>query len=381
MTQSTSKFKVLILCLGLVIQTACTSSFIPGSGPSNSEIIKSQSIPDNIPVLDINAQNIQGLSGGFKNAPDLGLWQKAKPNLKLGAGDVIQISMWEAPPAVLFGSAGVGSSSDSIGISGGILNLPEQIVSSQGYIVVPFVGKVRATGRSLTDIEDMIRGHLSKIANKPQVIARLVQNNHNSISIISDGRSLTLPLTPKGERLIDVLPNVVDIKKIKSTSLLVSRGGNRITVRASDLSRQDLLNFYLYPGDTVRVLQDPYTISVLGASNANTTVPFGDEGLTLAEAIAKTAGLNDYRADPKGVFVFRKNASIDEASSVQAVGQPIIYRLDLTKPDAMAMVQRFTLKDKDILYVSNASGTELQKFLSIIGSITSPVANTKAVTQ
>lgn len=47
----------------------------------------------------------------------------------------------------------------------------------------------------------------------------------------------------------------------------------------------------------------------------------------------------------------------------------------------MAMVQRFTLKDKDILYVSNASGTELQKFLSIIGSITSPVANTKAVTR
>lgn len=363
------------------MQSACTSSFLPGSGPSNSQIIKSQAIPDNIPVLDINAQTVQGLSSEFKKDTNLSFWQKGKPVLKLGAGDVIQISMWEAPPSVLFGSAGVGSSSDSIGISGGILNLPEQIVSSQGYIVVPFVGKVRATGRSLADIEDTIRGHLSKIANKPQVIARLVQNNNNSISIISDGRSLNLPLTPKGERLIDVLPNVVDIKKIKSTSLLVSRGNSKITVRASDLSRQDYLNFYLHPGDTVRVLQDPYAISVLGASNTNTTVAFGDEGLTLAEAIAKTAGLNDYRADAKGVFVFRKNASIDEAASVQAVGKPVIYHLDLTQPDAMSLIQRFTLKDKDILYVSNASGTELQKFLGIIGSITNPVANAKTVTQ
>ena len=351
-----------------------TTAFLPASGPSSSTIVNSKT-SKNIQVVDITSQNFTQYNLTSDRLYNQSFWYRSKPVLKLGAGDVIQISMWEAPPAVLFGSTGI-SSGDAIGLSGGVLNLPEQIVSAQGYIVVPFVGSVQTQGKTLADIESLIKNKLSKIANKPQVIARLVQNNTNTVSLIADGRSFTIPLTPKGERLIDLVAKVGEIKKVKSMSFAVIRGQNQISVRASDLSDKDMYNIYLYPGDTVRVLQEQYDVSVLGAANVNTVLSFGDNGLTVADAIAKTAGINDYKANAKGIFIFRKSTTLlndDEQSK--------IYRFDLTTSEGVMVAQKFNLKDKDILYISNASGAELQKFLSIIGSALNPVAATKNIAQ
>ncbi len=38
-------------------------------------------------------------------------------------------------------------------------------------------------------------------------------------------------------------------------------------------------NIYLYPGDTVRVMQDQYEVTVLGATDSNTILNYGDNGL------------------------------------------------------------------------------------------------------
>ena len=120
----------------------------------------------------------------------------------------------------------------------------------------------------------------------------------------------------------------------------------------------------------------PQVITVLGATNANAAVDFGDDGLTVAEAIGRVSGLNDYRADPRGVFVFRRaeRATADVNDPERTL--PTVYRIDVRDTQGMMLAQNFHLRDKDMLYVSNAPSVQLQKVLNMFNSTINSAAST-----
>jgi polysaccharide export outer membrane protein len=90
---------------------------------------------------------------------------------------------------------------------------------------------------------------------------------------------------------------------------------------------------------------------------------FEAQGITLAQALARVGGLQDYRADPKGVFVFRVEN-----------GLPTVYQMDLRNPAAFFSAREFPMRTKDVLYIANAPATELQKFLGILGAVVAPAS-------
>jgi polysaccharide biosynthesis/export protein len=128
------------------------------------------------------------------------------------------------------------------------------------------------------------------------------------------------------------------------------------------------------------LVQAPQTFSIFGATAQNTEVPFGAEKLTLAEALAKADGLQDMRADPQGVFLFR----FEPSSTVGALNapplptgpngtSPVVYRLNLKDAMSYFDAERFPIEDKYIIYVANAPLTELQKVFTLINTVTGPV--------
>ena len=375
------------LSIAVSMLTAC-AGWLPSSGPSyrqiNSEshVIKQNSNDGvGIVVVDVTEDLVQKLSFSSSGLIQDGIpaaWRLGKPNLVVGQGDSVQVSIFEAPPAVLLsGSSALSNAADlSIGSGAGVMNLPEQMVSQSGVIVVPFAGLIPAAGKTTAQVEQIIRMRLSKIANQPQVVARVTQNVSNTVVVLSDGRSIRMPLTAKGERLLDVLPLSGDAKRVRGTSIRLTRLGVTRYISANALSENPDNNIYLQKGDVVSVLQDPYRITVLGATNANAAVDFGDDGLTVAEAIGRVAGLNDFRADPRGIYVFRKQAlthlgedNFDEARS------PAVFRIDVRDARGMMLAQSFKLQDKDMLYVSNASSAQLQKVLNMFNSTLAPATN------
>jgi polysaccharide export outer membrane protein len=118
-------------------------------------------------------------------------------------------------------------------------------------------------------------------------------------------------------------------------------------------------------------------------------VPFEADRVTLADAVGQAGGLLDLRADATGVFVFRYEdpqyfQAIEQMTpqdlglpNATAAGVPVVYQLDFKDPRGFFAAQRFLMRDDDVLYVSNATGTDLQKLLSIFsGSVSSAAAAT-----
>ena len=130
----------------------------------------------------------------------------------IGAGDILQVTILEAPPAVLFGPSttfGADSTSQILAMSAGLgqrAALPDMTVDANGRIRVPFAGSVLAGGLTPQQLEREIAARLAGKAHDPQVAVSIARNSSSTVAVVSDdGYATRVALNPRGERLLDVI--------------------------------------------------------------------------------------------------------------------------------------------------------------------------------
>ncbi|HFC8517391.1 TPA: polysaccharide biosynthesis/export family protein [Neisseria weaveri] len=368
-----------VLCAILIISAGCGN--LPTSGPTQIGVIglKSQtaqvSVPD-VAVIDVDenvTSDLYRVAYGQSFA-DFGLRGSSSIDV-IGAGDVLEITLWEAAPAVLFGGA-----LNSLGSgSARTVNLPPQMVNSKGVISVPFLGAVSVRGKTTEVIQKEIVGRLKKMANQPQAMVRVVQNNSSNATVIRAGRSIRMPLTGHRERVLDAVAAIGGTDSgVQDISVQMTRRTMVRTVALETITAQPAQNIVLQPGDVITLLSKPLSFTALGALGKNQQISFSAKGMNLGEAIGASGGLLDRRANPKGVFVFRYQSlnllPKEEKEKWLAKGYdvsmevPTVYRMNLLDANSLFWLQKFPMKDKDIVYVANAPLAEMQKFLQFVFS-------------
>jgi len=365
--------------------SGCASySGMPSSGPSRSQI---EALPETrnvtgIQIVDVNdAVARKLLASEKKNLFSDTFGASAQSAYVIGAGDVIEVSIWEAPPAALFGSGMIDPRSGPATTR--VTAFPEQMVNSDGAINIPFAGQVPAAGRSPQQIEAEIVRRLKGKANQPQVLVRMIRNNTANVTVVGEvATSMRMPLTARGERLLDALAAAGGVRQpVNKMTLQVTRGDQVQALPLDMIIRDPKQNIVLQPGDVITSLFQPLSFTVLGAVAKNEELNFEAQGITLAQALARVGGLEDARADAQGVFIFRFESprALDlqgKAPVMTPEGKiPVIYRVNLKDPGTFFVAQSFPVQNKDVLYVSNAPAAELQKFLNILVSIVYPITN------
>jgi polysaccharide export outer membrane protein len=258
--------------------------------------------------------------------------------------------------------------------------LPEFVVPESGQISIPFAGLVRVNGRSLREIEREIERLLAGKAHLPQILVRLVRNATATVTVVGDvSNSLRMPLTPKGERILDALAAAGGTRQaVEKVTLQVARRDRVISMPLKAVIEDTRQNVILERGDVITALYQPFSFTALGASGKNAEIPFEATGVTLSQALGRLGGLQDMRADPKGVFVFRwvKPEAVDPGTSPvrNRNGEfAVIYTLNMKDPASYFAMQNFVMQDKDVIYIANSSVAEIQRFTSIIAATVLPV--------
>ena len=57
---------------------------------------------------------------------------------------------------------------------------------------------------------------------------------------------------------------------------------------------------------------------------------------------------------------------------------PVVYRINMKDPNSLFVTQAFRMRNRDLVYVSNAPFTEVQKVLSVFSAAITPVASAAA---
>jgi polysaccharide export outer membrane protein len=368
------------IALGALSLGACSS--IPTSGPSSAQVSNAAAAanPQGIQIVDVTDDVARKLFaertiGNFAST----LGNGTSFQQQLGVGDTIEVSIWEAPPATLFGAAQLDS-------KGGTSNarvtvLPDQTIDGTGNINVPFAGELKAAGRTPIELQRDITERLKNIAHDPQVLVKLSRNATSYVTVVGDvASSNRMPLTARGERLLDALAAAGGVKQpVDKITIQVTRGDTVASLPLETVIRDPRQNVPLHAGDVVTALFQPFSFMSLGATGKNEEINFEAQGITLAQALARAGGLQDSRSDAQGVFIFRledAKALPWPSSPVRTTADgkvPVVYRVNLRDPNSFFVAQSFMMDNKDLMYVSNAPIAEVQKFLNVVFSVAYPV--------
>jgi polysaccharide export outer membrane protein len=207
---------------------------------------------------------------------------------------------------------------------------------------------------------------------------------NNNVTVVGDvSENARVALTPKGERLLDVLASVGGVKQpVGKTLIQITRGAQTATMPLEAVIKNPRQNIRLQSDDIVTALFQPFSFTALGATGNSAEINFEGTGLTMAQALGRVGGLRDDRADVRGVFIFRLERPEALDPAVAATAQktpdgkiPVIYRLDLKNPASFFIAQGFPVQNKDVLYISNAPLADIQKFVNIISQMAFSIIN------
>ena len=375
-----TKVAILITFLSL---SAC-AGFLSSSGPNRSTVLLAdgRSVPI-IQVIQVNSELTQSILNNEKSLLFSEVFKEKKTlDQKIKPGDVLEVNIWEADPAILFSSGSQGQVGMSLPGSNKT-TLPEQIVNTDGFISIPFAGKILAKDKNITEVENSILASLKARANQPQVMVRMSKNLTSQITIVGEvNSSALLSLTPKGERILDAIAAVGGVKQaVNKITVQLTRENIVQSLSLDKIIQDSRQNIKLEPGDVLTIFFQPNSFTVLGATVKNDEVAFEGQGITLAQALGRVGGFNDNRADSKGLFIFR----FEDPKSLSQKYKPevltsdgkaaIIYQVKMDDPATFFVAQNFPIKNKDVIYVANSPAAELQKFLNIILSIVYPLVN------
>lgn len=362
---SRNRTAVLALIASVTLVAGCE---LPRSGPYREEVLSSSVTEDgNAYIVPVTASVTRatavapsfGFSAEFRNAGLIG-------SDTIASGDTLAITVFEnVRDEPLLGNTGQR-----------VTQLSEVQVDGQGFIYLPYAGRILAAGQTPEGLRQAITRKLEDQTPDPQVTVSRVAGDGSSVSIAGQAagpgvypieaptRTLATMLAKSGGVAIE--PNVAIIR--------VTRGGKTGKIWLKDLYRKPELDIALRPGDMIVIEEDSRNFIALGATGSQTLMPFESETLSALEALATVGGLSTVEADPTGVFILR-DESAEVANAVLGrtdltADQRVVYILDLTSPMGLFEARDFQIRDGDTLYVTEAPFVRWQKALSAITGTT-----------
>jgi polysaccharide export outer membrane protein len=361
-------------------------SMIPDSGPSRRTVEAEATVALNensggsilhYVLVDLNRFVLPYITdpGPGSLLRTFGAGHGPAPEIKVGIGDTVQVTLFEAQAGGLFIPVDAGSR------PGNFVSIPSQTIDSKGYITVPYAGQIRALGRGTPAIQQEIVDKLKDRAIEPQAVVALVAQTSTQVTVVGDvnnpGR---IAINPAGDRVLDAISRAGGIRNPGYEEFVtLQRNGLKGTVYFLNLVKDPHENIYVKPDDTLYVYQYQRAFMAFGATGASGQFKFLQENVTLSDAVGKAGGLLDSRAEPGQVFVYR----IEKRSTLEKMGAdlsnfangqddaPTIFRVNFRDPSGFFAARRFPMRDNDIIYVDNADQVEITKFLNMITTVTS----------
>lgn len=354
----------------LLVAIAVGGCALPRGGPSYAEITRPGPKSYGFHVLPLSPRIVRatrineqkGFRITFVKTPAEAVWRIAR-------GDILAITTWENADEGLLNPTGIGAS-----------KLPKMKVDERGRIFVPYVGLVRAAGRTLNELRSEIARRMAGKTVDPQIDIFPVKATGRSISVQGVVSAPGIyPIDPATTRILPMIARAGGIKlDAQIVRLKIRRGRIQGEIWLSELYDEPKNNVNLRAGDAIIVERDRRIFTALGAVGKSSTVQFPTRDVSVIRAVGTVGGLNDQRADPTGVFLFR----VEPAAIARRLfpgrrittPQRVVYVIDLTRPAAMFLARDFMMRDRDVIYVTNAPYVRWMKVLQAV----SPLVNFSA---
>ena len=243
-------------------------------------------------------------------------------------------------------------------------------VDQQGFVQFPLVGRIKASGMSVPQFTANLQKQLQRYLKYSDPQVKIVDYRGNKFFI--DGA-----VKQPGEFAIADTP-VSLYSAISMAGGATSTGdSNNIVFNRKgvsyDIGLQSLRQLgtsanqiYLQDGDSIHVnSQDRNKVYVLGEFGRVEPVPILEQGISLAQVLGESKGLDSNTANAAKIYVVRDNLNTRTTD---------IYYVDMQTITSFALANRFEMHANDIVYVDPTGLTRWNRVISAILPSTSAVS-------
>ncbi len=273
----------------------------------------------------------------------------------VGPRDILNITVWEHPELTI--PAGQYRSAESSG----------NVVGEDGTFFYPYVGVVKAGGRTVEDIRAELTQKLSKYIEQVQLDVRVTSYRSQRVYVVGE-------VNQPGIQLVKDVPLTV-LEAINSAggtkaeadlrNITLTRGGKSYSINLLSLYEGGDItqNILLQHGDVLNISDSAFNkIFVLGethtggsGSGRSRSIFMNKGRMTLTEALSDAGGPDQNTSDAARIFVFRGG-----------INKPAIFHLDAKSPDALLLADRFPLQPRDVIYIDRAEGIRWNQIIAQI---------------
>jgi polysaccharide export outer membrane protein len=289
-----------------------------------------------------------------------GLFVEKMPPYRVGAQDVLLVTVWDHPEITLpLGQYRTDSASGTV-------------VDDDGTIYFPYIGHVPVAGSTIPEVRAKITTQLAKILQRPQADVKVLVYRSQKVYVGGDVRNpavynvtdVPLTLSEAVARAGGFLPTADD------SHLVLTRGKQSWTLNFQALmsASNRLGQILLKDGDSLYVpsgKENP--IYVMGEVTRPGTLPLVHGNLSLAQALSESGGIQGGSADARSIYVIRQGSV---ANSVD------VFHLDARNPTAMVLADRFILGPRDIVYVDAGTLTRFSRVMNMLVPTVTAVSST-----
>ena len=237
------------------------------------------------------------------------------------------------------------------------------IIDPDGYVDLPFVGKINIQNLTLTQTKEQLISILKKYYKNYDLQIKIEEFNSSKVYILGAVKTqLTINLNQKPIKLIDAAiqanynPNSAD-KNYGNKGLL--RRDNqvyKIDINNIFQSIDTKDNFFLKKNDVLFVDRNSDALHVFGEVT-KPGVYFPNLNYSLTELIS-TAGMNKLTANASKVYVIRED--YDSFLKIN------VFKLNIKNPISLVLGKRFILQPKDIVFIPPTNLVKWNRVISLL---------------
>ena len=244
-------------------------------------------------------------------------------------------------------------------------------VDQQGFVQFPLIGRIKATGLSVPQFTDTLRSRLQRYLKYSDPQVKIINYRGNKFFI--DGE-----VKQPGEFTIDDAPVSLysaisraggATETGDSNSIVLNRKGRNYNIGLQELRQigSSGNQIYIQDGDSIHVnSQSRNKVYVLGEFGQVKPVPILEQGLSLAQVIGESQGLNSLTANAAKIYIVRDNPDYQRTN---------IYYVDMQTITNLALANRFEMQPNDIIYVDPTGLTRWNRVISSILPSTAAIAS------
>nr|WP_256474164.1 polysaccharide biosynthesis/export family protein [Lutimaribacter sp. EGI FJ00013] len=276
-------------------------------------------------------------------------------------GDTLNIVIWDSNENSLLAPDGAKT-----------VRLDEVVVSSRGMVFVPYIGDLNVTNLTVSQAREKIQTALEPSVPSVQVQINQTAGKANSVDLVAGvANPGTYPLPDRNSTIQSMLAQGGGIStQLQNPLVQLQRAGRNYQIRADQLFATPSANVVMRGGDQIVVQEDDRYFTALGATGTEQLVQFERESITVIEALSIIGGINDNRANPRGVLILREYPEKALRSDESGPTLPqTVFTFDLTTADGLFAARNFNVNPKDTLLATESSVTAARTVLGLIGSV------------